>query len=115
MVTFSESLRKNKIGMAIMILSALVTSLGQYFWKISRGSDLLILCIGFVFYGIGALCMITAFRFGSFSVLHPMQSLGYIFATAIGYFALGEAVTAPKLAGLLFILFGVFMIGVGDE
>jgi drug/metabolite transporter (DMT)-like permease len=106
--------------MLIMLLSAFSTSLGQYFWKISHSSsdlrvELTLLFVGFLFYGVGALCMIIAFKFGSFSVLHPMQSVSYIFALLIGYFALNECITPFKMAGLLFILFGVFMIGVGDE
>ena len=109
------SVKKNRTGMIIMVLSALTSAFGQYFWKISGGKDLLLLFIGFAFYGLGALCMITAFKYGSFSVLHPMQSLSYIFALIIGYFMLNEAVTPQKAAGLLIIFFGVVMIGVGDE
>jgi len=119
MNSLTLSIKKNKTGMLIMVLSALTSSMGQYFWKISHGQvlsiHLLLLVIGFVFYGIGALCMISAFRFGSFSVLHPMQSLSYIFALLIGYFLLCEAITPQKIIGLLFIFFGVVMIGVGDE
>lgn len=98
-----------------MVLSALASSLGQYFWKISGGSSLLLLLVGFVFYGVGAVCMITAFRFGSFSVLHPMQSLSYIFALLIAFFFLNEAITPQKVIGLTVIFCGVVLIGVGDE
>lgn len=115
MNSFASSIEKNRTGMAIMVLSALASALGQYFWKVSGGGNLPLLFLGFVFYGLGAVCMITAFHFGSFSVLHPMQSLSYLFALLIGYFCLGEAVTAKKVIGLVIILFGVAMIGVGDE
>jgi multidrug transporter EmrE-like cation transporter len=111
----SQSIQKNKYGMLIMVFSAVCTSFGQYFWKLSSGSNLWLMFIGFAFYGIGALLMITAFKFGSFSVIHPMLSLGYIFAMLIGFFFLNETINPPKIAGLLFILFGVIMIGVGDE
>jgi drug/metabolite transporter (DMT)-like permease len=109
------SFRKNKYGMMIMVLSAVCTSFGQYFWKISKGSDLIAIFVGFVLYGTGALLMITAFKFGSFSVLHPMLSLGYIFALFIGYYMLGDAIRQTEIIGLVFILFGVTMIGAGDE
>lgn len=115
MNSLEYSLKKNKTGMIIMVMSALTSSVGQYFWKASGGKDLLIIFFGFAFYGIGALCMITAFKYGSFSVLHPMQSLSYIFALFIGYFMLNEAITPQKIIGLLIIFFGVVMIGVGDE
>ena len=114
-----NSLRKNKVGIIIMVFSAFATAIGQYCWKISHlqslNYQLIFLLIGFICYGFGALCMIVAFKFGSFSVLHPMQSLGYVFAVIIGYFMLNEAITTTKLIGLLFILFGVTMIGAGDE
>ncbi|HCC00330.1 MAG TPA: hypothetical protein DEP42_03810 [Ruminococcaceae bacterium] len=115
---FAASLKKNKYGMLIMILSAAFTAFGQYFWKSSQagsGSSLLLMFIGFVFYGFGALTMILAFRYGSLSVLHPMLSLGYIFGMIISVVLLGEAIDVFKIIGLLFILFGVTMVGVGDE
>lgn len=115
MNSLTYSLKKNKTGMAIMVLSAILSSFGQYLWKASAAHNILLLIGGFALYGLGALCMIMAFRFGSFSVLHPMQSLGYVFAIFIGLFLLNEAITPQKMAGLLFILFGVVMIGVGDE
>ncbi|MEG6570989.1 EamA family transporter [[Clostridium] cellulosi] len=110
-----SSINKNKTGMLIMVFSALASAFGQYFWKLAGTNNLLLLLVGFALYGIGALCMITAFRFGSFSVLHPMQTLGYVFALFIGLFFLNEALTPQKAIGVLFILFGVAMIGVGDE
>ncbi|HEX2938001.1 MAG TPA: EamA family transporter [Ruminiclostridium sp.] len=111
-----SSLKKNKTGMAIMVFSALASSLGQYVWKVAgMNNNLFLMLCGFALYGLGAVCMITAFRYGSFSVLHPMQSLGYVFAIFIGLFLLNEAITPQKTIGLLFILFGVIMIGVGDE
>ena len=110
-----RSLAKNRIGIAIMTGSAVLTAFGQFLWKLSDGSRLLPMLAGFVLYGMGALLMITAFRFGSFSVLHPVQSLSYVFALLIGYFLLNEAISPEKVAGLALILFGVTMIGVGDE
>lgn len=104
-----------KAGIPLMVLSAVCTSFGQYFWKISSGSNPLYLLAGFFLYGVGSVLMITAFRFGSFSVLHPMLSLGYAFALLIGFFFLGETVSPVKIAALLLILFGVAMIGKSDE
>ena len=115
MSRFASSIQKNKYGMMIMTCSALCTAFGQYFWKLSQGSNLLIMFIGFVFYGFGALTMILAFRFGSLSVLHPMLSLGFVFGLVIGVLLLHEALDVNKIVGLIFILFGVTMLGVGDE
>lgn len=110
-----ESLRKNKIGIVIIIASAVITAFGQYFWKISEGSKIIELAIGFSLYGIGAILMIIAFKFGSLSVLHPMMSIGYVVALFIGYFLLGESITIFKVIAIAFILIGVILMGVGDE
>ncbi|WP_133015267.1 EamA family transporter [Clostridium cuniculi] len=110
-----ESLRKNKIGIIMIITSAVITAFGQYFWKISEGSKIIELLIGFSLYGIGAILMIIAFKFGSLSVLHPMMSIGYVVALFIGYFLLGENITIFKVIAIIFILIGVILMGVGDE
>ena len=109
------SLKKNKIGIMIIIFSAICTAFGQYCWKIWEVKGLLTLFIGFILYGIGAVSMIIAFKFGSLSVLHPMLSLGYVFALIIGYFWLGESITITKIIGIIAILIGVALIGMGDE
>lgn len=110
-----NSLKKNKKGILIMFIAALFTAFGQFFWKISGGNNLYFLFLGFIFYGIGAVGMVMAFRFGSFSVIHPMISVGYIFSLVIGYQFLGEGINRWKVIGILLILFGVSMIGAGDE
>lgn len=109
------SLKKNKIGIMIIIFSAICTAFGQYCWKVWETKGLLTLFIGFVLYGIGAVSMIIAFKFGSLSVLHPMMSIGYVFALIIGYFWLGEALTITKIIGITSILIGVALMGMGDE
>lgn len=50
--------------------------------------------------------MIIAFKFDSISVLHPMISIGCVFALIIGYFWLGERITITKVIGIVSILIG---------
>lgn len=109
------SLKKNKIGIILIFMASLFTTYGQYFWKISNMHIYHYVFIGFVFYGIGAIGMIIAFKFGSFSVLHPMMSMGYIFTIIVGFYFLNEVININKIVGLIFIIIGVVMIGVGDE
>ena len=99
----------------IILFSSICTVFGQYCWKVWETKGLLTLLIGFILYGIGAVFMIIAFKFGSLSVLHPMMSIGYVFSLFIGYFMLGEAITLMKVLGILLILLGVAFIGMGDE
>ena len=57
------SLKKNKVGIMIILFSAICTAFGQYCWKVWEAKGLLTLFIGFVLYGIGAVSMIIAFKF----------------------------------------------------
>ncbi len=59
--------------------------------------------------------MIIAFRFGRFSVLHPMMCLSYVFAIVFGVSFLNEAVSIMKAMGVGAIIFGVVLLGGGDH
>ena len=109
------SLKKNKIGIMLILTAALLTAGGQYFWKISNMHNMLFILIGFLFYSIGAVGMVIAFKYGSFSVIHPMMSMGYIFTVLLGYYFLNEIINIEKIVGLIMIMLGVVLVGVGDE
>jgi len=109
--------RKLAIGISIMCMAAVCTSLGQLFWKLSSGSEnaLLLYIGGYVLYGIGAILMIIAFKFGDLSVLHPMLSVGFILAIVWGRIILEEQVTFHKLAGIAIIIDGMIFLGLGGK
>lgn len=109
------SLNKNKKGIAIMTLAALMTAFGQLQWKLSGGDINLHLIAGFVLYFLGAVLMIVAYRYGSLSVLHPILSLGYIFALLLGTLFLQEVITEKNILGTLLIILGATLIGGGDN
>lgn len=108
-------------GVILMIISALCTTFGQLIWKIgmgdSTGSYLIISIIaGFTLYGIGALSMIIALKFGELSVLHPMMCIGYVFTLINAKVFLGENITMLKIIGVILIIIGViFMTRGGDH
>ncbi|MCA1320496.1 EamA/RhaT family transporter [Bacillus tianshenii] len=102
-------------GIILMIVAALSTAVGQLFWKLSEGGLNLELIVGFALYGMGAVLMIVAFRFGELSVLHPLLSVGYVFSTILGFSFLGEVITLPALGGILLIIIGVALIGGGSD
>lgn len=110
-----ESLRKNKKGIILMVISSICACLGQLFWKLSGIEDLVYLFIGFALYGIGALVMIYAYRFGELSVLQPVLSLNYVLTIIIAGVVLKETITIPKIIGIIIVTVGVFLIGGGDE
>lgn len=109
------SLKKNKVGIVLILIASLFTASGQYFWKLSDMHNIILILVGFIFYGIGAIGMIIAFKYGSFSVIHPMMSMGYIFTILLGYYFLNEIVNFEKIIGLIFIMIGICLVGVGDE
>lgn len=110
-----ESLQKNKTGILFIIFSAMMSCIGQLFWKLSAENGLIYLLIGFVFYAVGALAMLVAYRFGSLSVLQPMLSLNYVISLILGVIILGEEITPARVIGVLIIMIGVILIGGGDE
>lgn len=108
------------LGVALMLVSALLTCLGQLCWKLSSGGgSALYLLAGFGLYGCGALLMMAAMRFGELSVLHPMLSAGYALSILLGVLVLGEEVSAGKLAGIAVITAGLVCLstskGAGDK
>lgn len=110
-----ESLKKNKKGIVIMLCSSLFACFGQLLWKLSATQGILILLVGFILYGIGALAMILAYRFGSVSVLQPVLSMNYALSLILGYFVLQEKISVIKIIGIVIITTGVLFIGGGDE
>ena len=98
-----------------MIISSVCACIGQLFWKLSAQKGLFVLFLGFVFYGIGALVMLIAYKYGSLSVLQPMLSLNYVLSIVLAAVVLSEPITLLKAIGVLVIIAGVIMIGGGDN
>lgn len=102
-------------GIAMILLSALLTCLGQLAWKLSAQEGPLFLLAGFALYGVGALLMILAMRHGELSVLHPMMSTGYVLSVVLGFWVLGEAVTLTKVLGIGVIILGLVLISLPER
>ena len=105
------------VGIALMLTSALLTCTGQLCWKLSalREPPLLFLLAGFGLYGLGALLMMAAMRFGELSVLHPMLGAGYVLSVLLGALVLEEAVTPNKLLGIAAIVAGLVCLSGAKE
>lgn len=100
--------RRLPVGIALMLVSALLTCCGQLCWKLSaRGGSPMFLLAGFGLYGCGALLMMAALRFGELSVLHPMLSAGYALSVVLGALVLEEEITGSKLLGIAVITAGL--------
>lgn len=111
-----ESLRKNKKGILIMGIASFFTAFGQLMWKLFQlDNNGYLLIFGFLLYGLGAICMIIAFRFGSYSVIHPVMCTSYLFAIFFGLVFLKEKLNCLQGIGIILMVLGVILIGGGDE
>jgi len=108
-----EHFRNNTLGVILMLLCAACLCAGQFIWKMYDG--LLPVLTGFVIYGIGALVMLCAYRFGNLSVLQPINSVSYIIAAILGAVFFQEAVSLKKGVGILLIMIGVFFLAKGEQ
>lgn len=110
-----ESFKANQKGILLMLMSSICVCIGQLLWKLSAEQGILVMLIGFCFYGVGALIMLAAYRFGSLSVLQPMLSLNYVLSIILAALILKENITILKCIGVLVIIGGVVLIAGGDE
>ena len=105
----------NRIGIPLMLCSALCVCVGQLFWKLGAANVMVFLLAGFVLYGTGALLMLCAYKYGSLSVLQPMLSMNYVFTPLLARFVLNETITPMKFAGIVIITISVILIGRADD
>lgn len=110
-----ESFKKNKKGIILMIISSVCVCIGQLLWKLSAEQGFFLMLLGFAFYGIGALVMIIAYRYGKLSVLQPMLSINYVLSIILAAVVLKESITVIKCIGVLGIIAGIVLIAGGDE
>lgn len=109
-----DSLKKNKTGILLMLLSSIFACVGQMMWKLATTGSIWYLIIGFGLYGIGALVMLIAYKFGSLSVLQPVLSMNYVLALLLGFFVFNETISLLRILGVVTIVTGVVFIGLGD-
>lgn len=110
-----KSLKTNGKGILLMLVSSICVCTGQLFWKLSAEGELLYLLAGFGLYGIGAIVMLIAYKFGSLSVLQPMLSANYVFTIILAWLVLNEQIQPSTLVGIAIVTIGVILIGGGDN
>lgn len=65
---------------------------------------------GFLCYALSIGIWIIALSRVEVSTAYPLISMGFIFNVVAAWYLFGEAITAPKIAGILFITLGVLII-----
>ncbi|MDR3170880.1 MAG: EamA family transporter [Treponema sp.] len=104
-----------RTGILLMVFSSICVCIGQLCWKLSTSGNARYLCAGFLLYGAGALAMLTAYRFGSLSVLQPILSINYLFTIILARLVLNEAITVYQVIGIVVISGSVILIGSSEH
>lgn len=100
----------------IVIFSSMLGAIGAFFLK--KGSALkgikLFLnrntIFGIVIYGVAAIGIIIALKFGDVSVLTPLTSTTYVWSLIMGNLFLNEKINKYKLIGIGLIVIGAFFV-----
>ncbi|HLD04197.1 MAG TPA: EamA family transporter [Candidatus Nanoarchaeia archaeon] len=106
----------------ITLFCTLLTSLGQLllkwgssklelsFWALVTNYYLIGGCI---VYGVGAILLIVALKYGELSTLYPLIALSFVWVGLLSIYLLHEEVTLLNWMGIVSILGGVSSIGWG--
>jgi multidrug transporter EmrE-like cation transporter len=68
------------------------------------------LLFGFALYGLGAVVWLLVLHQWDVSKAYPLVGLGFVFTLLIGYL-MGDQITPARVAGVLLICSGVFLVG----
>lgn len=110
-MVFQEHLK----GVILMIIASIAVATGQFLWKLSAGDINAYMFIGFALYGIGALLMIVALKYGELSVLHPIMAFSYVVAFLLSVFVLHEPFHKIQLVGMVIIIIAVASLGLEQQ
>lgn len=69
--------------------------------------------LGIVIYAISVGTWLMVLSRAPVSIAYPMSSLGYIMSAIAAYYLLGENLTLMRIAGVVIILIGVYMVARG--
>lgn len=107
----------------ILLTSVTLGAIGQIFFKIgisknqSNGFNFFISLItnlwvisGFAFYGFSFLLWMLVLKYFDVSYARSVTSIGYILTFTIAVIFLNEPATIKKIAGILVISFGVYLM-----
>lgn len=115
---------KNSLFAILLIIGCtFLTSFGQYFIKLGTtyftSNPLSILnfylIMGCILYGLGAIVLIIALKYGELSVLYPFIALSFVWVFFMARFMLHEPILFINWIGLVIILLGVSFIGWGAD
>jgi len=113
-------MEKRVLAILLMILCTVLTSIAQVFYKLGalRLPELITnyhILAGLILYGLGALIMITAFKFGEVTLLYPIIATSYIWVALLSWIIFSESIGFLKVAGIVFIMAGITVTALGSK
>jgi multidrug transporter EmrE-like cation transporter len=69
--------------------------------------------VGLALYGCGTLLWLTALARVDVSQAYPFVGLGFILTAILGYMFFGEALSVERIAGILVVIGGVWLVAHG--
>jgi len=114
----------NKKAIILAIVCTIFTSAGQILWKMgltgfseSNIWSLLNLpfILGFATYGLGAVLMLLAFKYGDLSLVYPFIAASYVWVLLLSWYLFGDTLNAWKWAGVVVIIVSVSLLGYGSS
>ena len=119
-------MRTRRWAIALVFFSTLATASGQILIKMGTRSlslDVLAmatnmpLIVGYCLYGLSALVLIVALKYGELSVLYPIYAMNFIWVALMSplFFPQTDSMNILKWAGVLSVVAGVALIGIGSE
>ncbi len=111
-------------AIALVAFCTLLTACGQLFFKM--GLNVLVptflgiitnyhLLLGLFMYGVGAVLLVIALKYGELSVLYPIVALSFVWVLMLSASFLNEPVGILRSVGVASILLGVSAIGRGSR
>jgi uncharacterized membrane protein len=108
----------------VIIASTVLSSFGSFYMKVGSKSFVpkiqtlvtnMPLVGGLTFHVLSGILGVIAYSGGELTVLVPLGSLNYIWASILAVYFLDEKMNRWKWLGILFIMVGVTLIGLGES
>ena len=117
-------MKTKPLAIVLMILCTFFTSTAQLLYKSGANKlefNLMSIIsnwnifLGLFLYGIGAILLIVALKWGQVTILYPILASSFIWVTLGSSYFFGEIISLSRWIGVLFIIIGILMINFSEK
>ncbi|MEK6938985.1 MAG: EamA family transporter [Nanoarchaeota archaeon] len=114
----------NRKAIWLAIICTIFTSVGQVLWKLGLAqiefTNLWTLInvpfiFGFISYGLGAIFMLLAFKYGELSLVYPFIAASYVWVILLSLYLFSDVMNWWKWLGVIIIILSVCLLGYGSS